>query len=729
MQEQQPPPVQPIPEPPPVTPSPFQNTQTPSPTSLTTGIGSGPRAGAGTESFGRGSASELSAERQIEARSASANVTSGAESQVRNTSDVGDLLTKSISNPNVVVKSQNPISNDPRLRGYRWGQVRSNVQGGYFFSVLQDLDTPLNKFDSSLIQDIITTKGPYSVRQGPGLAFIDVNLLPAPRYENGFEAHGRTAANYNTNGDQWDFRQNVYGGDEDWGFRLGYGHRGGSDYQDGSNRTFASSYNSRDIDFALSIDLTADQRLDVFYNRVDVTKMELPAYLIDLDFLGTDALEINYTAENGSFFDRFTFNSWYNLTEFRGGGGAKNPAALAFNAAFIPTLSQGDVYSTGIRSFLTWGQDGDTQLNVGGDFSYLRQEYQNSVAAGPNPRFGIPRTSVTNPGAFGELSVPASEYFHIKAGARADFVSMQVEQQNLVGNPLPTIPKVDYTLWSTYLSTDYQLNDEWTLLAAAGHGERPPTATDLYGSFPFLGFAQQPFNASFLLGSLVQSLRMGRTDYVLNPEKATQIDLGLKGEYEDFHGGIHFFHSWIDDYITYSDFPGVAGQSEMNPVNTRATLAGGEVFGELNLNSWFSVFSNISYTEGRDQTRNVPLWGIFPLYSYTGVRMKGDRFALELAANIVDNQSRVNPAVGALAGPPATAGDVVEELATGGYTTYDLRGVYQVSDGLALVFGVENFTDKTYQTHLDSRRDFNFNTAGGVFRPGRNYYFGFEAHY
>ena len=77
---------------------------------------------------------------------------------------------------------------------------------------------------------------------------------------------------------------------------------------------------------------------------------------------------------------------------------------------------------------------------------------------------------------------------------------------------------------------------------------------------------------------------------------------------------------------------------------------------------------------------------------------------------------------------PLQAGIVGEEF-TPGFTTYDIRGYWRLSDVFTLTTGVENLTDKFYQEHLDYRRDISYATPGGVFRRGRNFYLGVEASY
>ena len=75
-------------------------------------------------------------------------------------------------------------------------------------------------------------------------------LLDAPRYPNGPENHGSTSMDWKSNGDQWYGRQTFWGGGENYGFRVGYGERAGSDYRTGSTLEMPTSYHSRDWDVA-----------------------------------------------------------------------------------------------------------------------------------------------------------------------------------------------------------------------------------------------------------------------------------------------------------------------------------------------------------------------------------------------------------------------------------------------------------------------------------------------
>jgi hypothetical protein len=137
----------------------------------------------------------------------------GSESAFRVSSDLGNLLGKSLSAPAARTQSRSPNSNDPRVRGARAGHLVAS--GSYRAPAREDLDTPLDKSDSRLLSDLVVIKGPYTARLGPALRFVDFQLVESPRYDEGFRAFASTALEFKTNGEQWYGRQNVWGGGQD----------------------------------------------------------------------------------------------------------------------------------------------------------------------------------------------------------------------------------------------------------------------------------------------------------------------------------------------------------------------------------------------------------------------------------------------------------------------------------------------------------------------------------
>jgi outer membrane receptor protein involved in Fe transport len=288
--------------------------------------------------------------------------------------------------------------------------------------------------------------------------------------------------------------------------------------------------------------------------------------------------------------------------------------------------------------------------------------------------------------------------------------------------------------WSVYLTADYELNCCWTLTGGAGHAMRPPTLTELYayGSF---------------IGSLQPGLTFVEGDPLLDPEKLTQIDLGIRGDLGGTRVSLNGFYAWVNDYITYDDigelyhptptFKPTVDFQHVAYVNTDlATLMGFEFFAEYDFSCKLTGFARMSYVEGRDHTRRKPsriaaitrerngldpdtprsfngvvgsewLPGIPPLETRLGLHLHeaspNPYWGVELETRIVDRQERV--------------ARTLFEAETPGFVIWNLRGYWRACEDFTLFAGVENFTDRFYREHLDYR------PGRSVYRPGVNFYF------
>jgi outer membrane receptor protein involved in Fe transport len=714
------------------------------------------------------SRSLLSESRQRRAAAPASDLVLGFEAGPRATSDVGSLLGKSPSATGLGVQRRTPIVTDPRARGRSAGQQLAS--GSFWFPARQDLDTLLSKIDSRAVHDVIIIKGPYSAIYGPGFSFYDVALHLAPRFENGYESHGSTSFDYQTNGESSYGRQSVLAGASDWGVRAEYGHRTGNDYEAGDELPIPSSYKSRDLHLTVGFDLSPTSSVELSYLRLDSTDVEFPGQAFDIDFLVTDGLDVKYTAEGGCF-DRLSVETWYNRTRFEGNSQrsakrrqipqldcpddviefpiCENVPRRAGGVLDFAGFTDADVMSTGFRAATTLGTAGCPQLMLGADLRYLEQELNEfrfspaffTSPAEDNFNFPIPRSHQSNPGLFAEQTLPISDRLSLRAGGRIDWVSANASRHvphlndldgDEVRNPLDRELRSggfsqNFGLWSLFSTAQYAWEEHWTARAGVGYAMRPPTLTQLYAGDVFLAILQQGF--SFVRG-----------DPRLDPERLLQVDLALEADYGRLRGFARGFHGWVRDYITYEAFaspPGFPLGPDGFPTalgvrftNTdRAILAGFELAAEYDWNDWLTPFATMSFVQGRDHTRGPrgvfdfppppifgaaePLPGIAPLETRLGLRLhdSGDepRWTIELAARTVDKQDRV-------------ASSLLEQP-TPGFTTFDARGYWKATEQLRLTLGVENLTDKHYREHLDLR------TGQGVFQPGINFYAGVELQY
>mgnify|MGYP001158308913 CR=1 FL=1 len=706
-------------------------------------------------------------------RSLGVDVVRGTEAVTRATSDGGSLLGKSNSTNGVTAQRRTPVITDLRIRGARSGQILAS--GSYYAPARVDLDTMLSKFDSRMIDSITVIKGPYSVRNGPGFEFLDVELTGSPRYEGGYESEATTGIQYLTNGEQWYGRQSVQAGNNDWGVRFDYGHRTGSDYSAGRpfgepggfvSRELPSSYNSRYMNFAYGKDIDESSSIEISYLRLDQTGVEFPGLIFDINFLVTDGFDFDYDTTDLVLSDSFHINGWYNRTRFAGDtlGVGKNRQ--------IPTLSDSlsrgyaitdvDGMSTGYRSEWTWDDSDDSSFTLGTDLIYLTAQLNDIEPDNPPSarfdgdlyNFPIPDSYSRDVGFFIERKQQLTTSISTTLGARVDLV--QTDAPSIEAGNVPYSQfqfgifdqfgysedelRRQFTTWATFLKVDKQIDDNHIVSFGVGHAQRPPNLTELYADQSFIGSLQSGITA--VIG-----------DPFLKPERLTQLDLGFAAEYEKMKLEINGFHSWINDYIIFENLevlpsPGEVIQFAAYGNTELATLAGGEIAVQYELSELCTAFGMVSYVAGHDHTRNAPvelsnrgalldvdrfetpdglppefrgdvdvedepLAGMPPMNSLVGLRWQSQE---------VDNVWGAEISMRIASGQDRVASSLYE-FATPGFSTWDVRAFRYVTPNYLITAGVENFANRFYREHLD------FRPGRGVYQPGRTFFFGSELTY
>ncbi len=702
----------------------------------------------------------------------SSSVVYGAEARGRLSSDGGSLLFKSPAATSTGIQRRNPIINDPRVRGTRVGSLAAS--GSYWIPARIDLDTVLSKIDSRIVEQIIVHPGPYNVLNGPGLQSIEFDLLSPPRYTDGPELHGSTSVDYLNNGQQFYGRQDIWGGSDSGGFRFGYGHRTGNDYQSGGGIDIPSSYNSRDINFSVARDLSPDSSIEFSYLRLDQTNVELPGQAFDIDYLCTDAYGLEYVLEDQLYYDRLTANGWYNRTRLNGSA-QSNSKRREFpfmdEIGFIGDTDV-DAMSTGYRFMTSWLADAREQFSLGTDLRFVNQELNEITSASglfpfiagwPMSNSPIPDSNWVNPGLFAQYATADNSGWQTNIGIRTDLVSTRIVEDPAELVSVGTLPASyadivgtdiqdrEFGLWAAYISSRIEGSDGWSLTLAAGHAERAPNLTELYVAQSFMFLLQNGLNT--VTG-----------DPRLATEKLWQLDLALAHQGERFNAQARAFQTWINDYITFENIgivrappDGQVEQVNLKYVNTDlATLAGTEFLADYRWTDMLTPFGNVQYVIGQDQTRNgnfatraarltgpnivipsfrdpnqprgffsnvpgaakEPLPQIVPLQSRLGIRLHqagfNPRWMVEFSARLVGPQNRV--AVSLLEQP------------TAGFAVGDIRAYWRPTDDWTILAGIENFTDRNYREHLDFRHQPN-SPGLSMFQPGLNSYVGLQRIY
>ena len=485
--------------------------------------------------------------------------------------DLGSQLVKSPTVESVSVQQRSPVSFDPHIRGYTGGQVYAASDGVFWSPVRRDLDSMLSKIDPSLVRDVVVIPGPYGLRYGPGFAFIDVATFPTPRYDC-FESHGRLGVDVQTNGGRIFGRTTAFGGGPNYGYAVNYGNRVGGDYMPGGiYPRIPASYQNQTVWGQFGFDLSDEYSVEFRYLRLDQTDTEYALQFFDVDSLATDSFSLSLAHNDHCVDSVWTTTVWHNRTRFDGDTRKDGKrldffpvlqrvdAALANADAgpYVVGETFGDYTSTGVRTMKTYGETGWTQLNLGADFRYLEQHIREDFDAGaqsptePIPAEGPdvfytnqPRSHAIDPGLFAELSVPTTDYWTTRIGARVDYFQTdakgfgtydgQRQDSNYIDTPLLQ----NDILYAFYVAGDLELTEKWLVTGGFGHAQRVPTLTERYADGLFLGIIQNGF--SRVIG-----------DPELDPERAWQVDLGLEAKEENWRGFVRGYYSWIIDYVTY----------------------------------------------------------------------------------------------------------------------------------------------------------------------------------
>ncbi len=678
-----------------------------------------------TTGFEFGGPQLLPEDRQPLAESAPAVETvTGNEADVRTSPYLGQALSESTDT--VKVQRRSSAFFDPHIRGFAGGQLYTLTDGVFNASARPDLDTMLSTIDPDTIQDVIVVPGPYGVRYGPAFGFINIARTPTPRYDCGFESHVRITNNYQDNGSQNMGRAVVLGGAENWGYRISYADRRGSDYRSGNSTLIPASYGNRDALAEFGFDTSEGQRIEFSYSRLDQGNTEYAAQFFDIATLDYQGYNLRLIDEDPTApWTRLVTQGWFNETAYTGdtlnqskrdsGVIARVERALAMALdepnPFFQGFTQGDLISTGARLDITHGDLEGLNLTWGPDFRFLSQQTAESFFIGnlilpEDPIFtNMPKAYLVNPGFFAEVSVPVHESWTANIGARVDYAKTGADADRLRmtnGSYSGSLPGVaqdvgvldqDDFLYAFFATNRLELSDAMTANVGFGHGQRPPTLLDRYADGVFLAIIQNGF-----------SRVVGDPD--LDEARNWQFDAGLEAETEGFRAQVRGFHAWVLDYITYRVNPILdpTGARVLLSTNTDlARLTGGDASCEFDLGCYLTAFGSVSYVFGVDEVIDQPLPAIPPLDSRVGLRLHdgdgGNRWGFEYAVRVVDDQDRV----GALRlGLSDTLVSTVEQ-ATPGFTISSIRGYYNVSERLNLIAGIENLFDRNYIEHLNIR--------------------------
>src|SRR3989339_6585 len=225
-------------------------------------------------------------------------------------------------------------------------------------------------------------------------------------------------------------------------------------------------------------------------------------------------------------------------------------------------------------------------------------------------------------------------------------------------------------------------------------------------------------NLDDLVTLRVENLGIDVPNYDLRPEKNTNIEIGVKGEFERINWSAFYYFSDVTDKIDRKpgDYNGVTvidGKPVYQKFNIgKGQLQGSELNGRLFIDDMFnwSIYGNLTWTEGKNLTDCEPLSRVPPLNGMLGVRYEISDWGLEAYTKFAGRQDALSTR--------DKTDSRMDPNGTPAWFTLNARGNLKINDSIKINSGVENILDRGYRLH-----------SSGVDASGINFFLGIEAKY
>ena len=188
----------------------------------------------------------------------------------------------------------------------------------------------------------------------------------------------------------------------------------------------------------------------------------------------------------------------------------------------------------------------------------------------------------------------------------------------------------------------------------------------------------------------------------LDPEKTTQLDVGLTWKTGSWQGAVSAFYGKVDDYILIqSNYQKPMSRSVTIARNIDATVWGGEASVRYRFSPHWQGMATLAYVHGKNDTDGHALGQMPPLEGRFGLNWESGPWSAGALLRLAAKQNRYAVNEGNIVG---------QDLGrTSGFGVFSLYGGYRLNRSASLAFGVDNLFDKTYAEAI---------SKGGALVPG-----------
>jgi iron complex outermembrane receptor protein len=574
---------------------------------------------------------------------------------------------------------------DPVLRGMAGSRLNILVDGGQIGGGCPArMDPPTAYISPQSFDRVTVIKGPQTVLYGPG------NSAGTILFERDIARYAAPAMTFAGSllGGSWgrnDQSAQVRAGTADGYANLVANHAHAQDYEDGDGRRVHSSYDRWNADGAAGWTPDDDTRLELTAGKGNGQAAYAFSGMDGAQFLRESAA-LNFERRHiGAVFEKLEAKVYSNYADHvMDNYTLRQPDPHSMMP--MPMASDVDRKTLGGRIAGTFAWGDALQLTAGADASSNVHTARSGGAPGtPADYRNQPRqrdARLATAGAFGESHWTLAERQRLISGLRWDRAQAR-------GYGLTTMPAGGMGMGmgggsgSTDLSRSSVLRAGFvryehdlgtapaTFYAGLGHTERFPDYWELFGQHTTRTIAA--FSS-------------------LQPEKTTQLDLGLQYDDRRFKAWLSAYAGNIGDFILlhYAN----SAMTDSSAVNVSARTAGGEAGLAYTLGEHWKADATLAYAWGENRTEHRPLPQMPPLETRLGLTYDDGRWSLGGLWRIANRQQRVAVGEGNIVG---------QDLGpTGGFGVFSLNAGWRIDPHFTVGAGIDNLFDKTYAEHVNA---------------------------
>lgn len=618
--------------------------------------------------------------------------------QASPTTDGGDLL-QSLNGITGIRMGGRAI--DPVIRGQSQNQLNILLDGAYIHGGCPNRMDPPTSYASVDSYDLVTViKGSRTVVYGGGGSGGTVLFEREwPALTKGVVG-GDVSSSYHSNGDRYELGADVAGG-SDQGYVRAIAHKASADnYHDGNGDEVRSSFESRSATLLGGYRLTANTTLEGSVEKTEENDVLFAGAGMDSPYADAEnsSLTLTHVFDQGALqqwvFELYRSDVKHNMDNFS----LRTPPAMPSMRSQAPSTS----YTTGGRLVFD-ARAADIDWIFGADFQNSERDAELQSPSGMIKRLLWAGADIDQAGVFVEGATGLGQDNLLVAGLRYDHVTAEATRRDerhggltpdqiwqQAGSPAGAGEARNEDNLGGFISWTRRLDDQYSVESTLSRSVRSADATERY-----MGKRTASANSTWI------------GNPTLAPETHHQLEIGLQKRGAALSWAASGWYNRVDDYILR--YRAGIGDTYRN---VAAELYGADIEMQYRINPNWTMAHALAWTVGNNRDDNTPLSRIAPLQMTSALDYQQEQWRAGIELMLVATQNDV-----CLSGAADCGGQDVRK--TPGYGVINLHGQYEFENGLTLVAGIDNLTDKAYTLH-ESRDDAVNPVPFQVQEPGRS---------